>query len=589
VNISFLKEKLMLNTATKNDQTYQVALAQDIAELTAVKNEWAQKSVEKRIALLLEIKDSLLPISQQWAETAARMKGIPEGSVLVGEEWISGPYSLMSTCNALLQTLTKMKGKAFLDSLKKRNTQTGQVAVRVLPNSIWDRLLLSGVSAEVWMEDSVKVENLAQHTASSYSIAMDQRQGKVALVLGAGNIASIAPLDVLYKIFNEHQVVILKMNPVNEYLTEFLNKALKPLIDINVLRIVKGGADVGGYLCEHPDVNEIHITGSGASHDVIVWGAGEEGVHNKAGGTPKLTKPITSELGAVCPTIVVPGSWSSADLQFQAENIATQKIHNSGFNCIACQVLILPGNWDKKQTLLKTIEEAVNKLDPRHLYYPGAEERLSTFEQHSSNVIKFDRGTASPLLVSSETESTDNKYRTTEVFAPALTTFEISEVDPEAYLRAAVKFANEELYGTLGANIVIHPKTIKQIGKKRFEEIIAELRYGTVAINTWSGLGFLTPACPWGAFPGHTLEDVQSGIGFAHNTYMFDKPERVIVQSPWRPFPRNLLSGEMTLLPKPPWFVTHKKQDKIGMLLTQFQHSPSLLKLPRIFFNAFLG
>ena len=141
----------------------------------------------------------------------------------------------------------------------------------------------------------------------------------------------------------------------------------------------------------------------------------------------------------------------------------------------------------------------------------------------------------------------------------------------------------------MGANIVIHPKTIKQIGKERFEEIIAELRYGTIAINTWSGLGFLTPACPWGAFPGHTLQDVQSGIGFAHNTFMFDKPERVVVRSPWRPFPRNLLSGELTLLPKPPWFVTNKKQDKIGQLLTQFQHSPSFLKLPRILFNALRG
>ncbi|WP_158768428.1 hypothetical protein [Paraglaciecola sp. L1A13] len=239
--------------------------------------------------------------------------------------------------------------------MKKRQTQSGQTALRVLPHTIWDHLLLSGVSAEVWMEDGVTLDNLAQHTASAYNTPANQRHGKVALVLGAGNIAAIAPLDVLHKVFSEHQVLILKMKPVNEYLTDFLNDTFKPLSDINVSRIVKGGADVGGYLCEHGDVDEIHITGSGASHDVIVWGAGEEGQRNKAVGTPKLAKPITSELGAVCPTIVAPGPWTASDLTFQAENIATQKMHNSGFNYVACQMLILKFLYQSILTLLKCI------------------------------------------------------------------------------------------------------------------------------------------------------------------------------------------------------------------------------------------
>ena len=231
----------MPNTATQNTKFNPDVLEQELSDLTAAKDKWAKTSVEKRIALLLEIKNCLLPVSEKWAKTAGREKGIPEGSALVGEEWLSGPYPLMLACNALLQTLTNMEGKTFLNSLKKRKTQTGQLAVKVLPNTLWDHLLLSGVSAEVWMEDKVTLNNLSQHTAGSYDVPAEQRQGKVAVVLGAGNIASIAPLDVFHKLFNEHQVVILKMNPVNEYLTEFLNEALKPLIGINVLRIVKGG------------------------------------------------------------------------------------------------------------------------------------------------------------------------------------------------------------------------------------------------------------------------------------------------------------------------------------------------------------
>ncbi|WP_339770009.1 aldehyde dehydrogenase family protein [uncultured Pseudosulfitobacter sp.] len=555
--------------------------------LSTSRNAWARTPNAERIAILSEIKDRLLEVSEGWAETAARHKLIPSGSALVGEEWTSGPYAVMSACNGLIQTLSQMEGKAFLAALPTRQTANGQLAVRVMPHSIWDRLLLSGVTADVWMQPDVTAANLAQHTAQAYDTPPGQREGKVALVLGAGNIASIAPLDAFQKLFVEHQVVILKMNPVNDYLTEYLEAALKPLIDRDALRIVRGGAEVGGYLCTHPQVDEIHITGAAASHDMIVWGAGQEGADNKRAGTPKIDKPITSELGAVCPTIVVPGHWSDADLQFQAEHLATQKLHNSGFNCVACQMLILPADWPQKGKLLGNLRDVMAGLDARQAYYPGAEDRMQSFGDHAPGAEQFDRGSAPACIVAPA--DGDGWFARNEVFAPALSTHEIAGRDPAAYLIEAVRYANETLTGTLGANILIHPATIRQIGRKRFESIIAELHYGTIAINAWTGLAFLSTACPWGAFPGHSLQDVSSGIGFVHNTFMFDKPERVVIRAPWRPFPRNLLSGGMTLLPRPPWFVTNRRQHVVGKLLTRFQHRPSWFKLPAIFINALRG
>jgi aldehyde dehydrogenase (NAD(P)+) len=186
--------------------------------------------------------------------------------------------------------------------------------------------------------------------------------------------------------------------------------------------------------------------------------------------------------------------------------------------------------------------------------------------------------------------SADNAQyaESSEVFAPVLGVTTVAGDDAEAYLRAAIAYCNNELHGTLGANIIIHPKTRRQIGDK-WDSIIAELRYGCIAVNAWTGLGFLTVQAPWGAYPGHTLEDVQSGIGFVHNTYMFDSIDRCVIEAPFRPFPRNLLHGGMTLLPRPPWFVTNKKADKIGKLFTHFQYKPSFLKIPRIFLNALLG
>lgn len=563
-------------------EEYDVALN----ALMRAKDTWARTSVGDRIALLQQVKDNLMSVAEDWVKTATRKKQIPERSPLEGEEWTSGPYAVMSACNGLMLTLSQMEDKAFLRHLPTRTLTTGQTAVKVLPHSIWDHLLLSGVKAEVWMQDGVTAANLSDHAAVVYDIPPADRIGKVALILGAGNIASIAPLDVFQKLFLENQVVILKMNPVNDYLTEFLNIAFKPLIDVDALRIVKGDGAAGAYLTSHDAIEELHITGAGATHDAIVWGTGTEGEKNRAANTPKNDKKFTSELGAVCPTIVVPGPWSNADLKFQAEHIATQKLHNSGFNCVACQVLIMPRGWDKAATLLTNIEGVAQK-SKRGAYYPGANERMATFAGKAKNPKSVKR-VASPALLINDVDDAD-WFRTNEVFAPAMSTHDMDAPNAETYLRNAVRYANEELYGTLGANILIHPKTIREIGKKRFEEIIADLHYGTIAINAWTGLAFLATACPWGAFPGHTQQDVQSGVGTVHNTFMLENTQRVIIQAPWAPFPRGLLSGQFTLLPRPPWFVTNKKQDKVGRLLTSFQYKPSWFKIPRIFLNALLG
>ena len=39
---------------------------------------------------------------------------------------------------------------------------------------------------------------------------------------------------------------------------------------------------------------------------------------------------------------------------------------------------------------------------------------------------------------------------------------------------------------------------------------------------------------PWGGFPGHDVYDVQSGIGWAANTLMFDRPQKAVVRGPFK-------------------------------------------------------
>ena len=554
------------------------------------KDKWAQTSVAQRIEILAGIKDRLLDVAQEWAQIASRKKQIPEGSPLEGEEWISGPYTVMAACNALMLTLSRMTGKEFIGDLPSRKVSDSQISVCVLPHSIWDHLLLSGIKADIWMQPEVTAANLHQFAATAYDIPEKERRGSVSLVLGAGNIAAIAPLDCFQKLFTEHSVVLLKMNPVNDYLVDILESALEPLIEFGALRIVRGDADVGDYLCNHPDIDNIHITGAGASHDAIVWGAGEQGVDNKRQGIPRNSKRITSELGAVCPTIVVPGPWTGADIHFQAEQIATQKLHNSGFNCVACQMLIMPEQWDQGGDFLAQVKKVIAAAPERGLYYPGARKRIDDFLSQYPNAEKLsetEEGTS--RSIADITRSGDKQYaEESEVFAPVLGVTGVDGMNAEAYLRNAIVYCNENLHGTLGANIIIHPKTRRELGDK-WDSIIRELKYGCIAINAWTGLGFLTVQTPWGAFPGHGLDDIQSGIGFVHNTYMFDRVERTVIEAPFRPFQRNLMHGSLTLLPKPPWFVTNKRADVLGRLLTRFQHKPSFLKIPRIFLNALMG
>jgi hypothetical protein len=51
--------------------------------------------------------------------------------------------------------------------------------------------------------------------------------------LGAGNQNSIPIQDAFYKLFNQNQVVILKYNPVNDYIKPLVEKILQPLIEVN--------------------------------------------------------------------------------------------------------------------------------------------------------------------------------------------------------------------------------------------------------------------------------------------------------------------------------------------------------------------
>lgn len=183
------------------------------------------------------------------------------------------------------------------------------------------------------------------------------------------------------------------------------------------------------------------------------------------------------------------------------------------------------------------------------------------------------------LLVEISDDDDSAALRSTEYFAPVLGVVALPG-SGQAFLDAAVAYSNDRLQGTLGANLLIDPATEKTLGTG-FERAIAELRYGSIAINGWTAFGFITPTLTWGAFPGGTIADVGSGIGVVHNALLLDGVERSIIRGPFRPFPRwlsgairspgSLSLSKGTILPKPPWFVSARTGAEVSEGLTRFR------------------
>jgi hypothetical protein len=258
---------------------------------------WVLLKPGPKADLLESVRKTVYDQAKSWVAAAVKAKGI-EGTPLAGEEWISGPWAVLYALNRYIRTLREIArdGMPALPLERVRTRTDGQVVVDVFPVNRYDKFLLSGVRAEVWMQPGITRAGLFDTIAMLYKQSVPPR---IALVLGAGNIAAIPALDVLYKLIGDGTVCVLKMSPVNDYLGPILERALQPLIEGGYLRLLYGGPEVGKALCAHPMVDEIHITGSDRTHDAIVFGDRSDSPERKRRGEPVLQKPITSELGNV--------------------------------------------------------------------------------------------------------------------------------------------------------------------------------------------------------------------------------------------------------------------------------------------------
>ncbi|MBX7167496.1 MAG: aldehyde dehydrogenase family protein [Pirellulales bacterium] len=547
-----------------------------VRELAANRDRFRRTSVRERIRLVEECLRGLVAEADGWVAAACEAKGLQPGTSFAAEEMAAGPVAVARYLKLLAQSLRDIEAQGIPRVPGEIVVgPEGQVRVEVMPTrGLFDGILFSGFKAHVWMQPGVTPENLGDTMATIYR--HEHPPVGISLVLGAGNVSSIPPTDAFSKLFQEGQLVLVKMNPVNEYLGPFYERAFAALLREGYLRIVYGGAEAGIAAINQPLVDEVHITGSIYSHETIVWGPpGPERDLRKSAGDPLLKKRITSELGNVTPWIVVPWDYSEKELAFQAENTAAMITNNASFNCIATKMVVTWRHWPQRERFLDLLEATLGHVPRRKAYYPGAADRFRKF----TGCEGLDEHGCLPwTIVRNVAPQRDPQYFDEESFVCVCAETALDAATPADFLDAAVEFANDRLWGTLGAGLMVHPKFRREGNHEaRFQRALANLRYGTIGINHWPALSYAMISPPWGGFPGGTIAEPQSGIGWVHNTYMLDKAQKTV------------LEGPLTVFPKPFWFPTHTGAAGMAGDVLRLTADPSLWKVLKLLPAALRG
>ncbi|GAB4824152.1 hypothetical protein N2152v2_011198 [Parachlorella kessleri] len=570
--------------------TPEAELGRIVNDLSGRKQAWAKTPNKERAQLLRQCLDTTLEVFEEAADAAARAKGsYGAGS---GEDlgsWIpviTGLREYAEACEA--------DGQPSPGTIRRR--ENGQYVVDAFPQGM-EALLWGGFNGELWIQPG---KEPTQGKLYRDKAAGKEGEGGVGLVLGAGNQLPVATLDILHKLVVDDEVVVCKMNPVNEYLGPYIRRAFQPFVDKGFLEMVYGGGEVGAYLCNHPLVSSIHLTGSQATYDAIVW-QGKLKV-----GAPPLKKAVGAELGCVTPYIIVPGPWTDADLDYHADTVATGLAQNAGHNCLKAELVLTDAEWPLRDKFLAALKAKLASTTNRVAYYPGSQKKHAAFLKQfpdaeaigsgsrAADGAKLDSGTGhadiqpSPWFL--KTGLSPEQARASQPAAPvgvpagmcmcagANTQDEnwcgvMQEVafpgcggDAGKFLDAVVPYCNDKCWGTLSCAMVIHPTTQKRY-RDAYEGAIADLKYGAIAVNCPGLVAFCATKLGWGGYPGTTPQDIGSGNCFVHNTLLFDHVEKSVTRAPWK------------FHPAPFWSLQNRNSEAVCRLAARFFAGPSLPKM----------
>lgn len=557
---------------TQQQPTAISQIDRSISRLTSKKDEWAAKPVQDRLRLLDAVASAFIPLCDSWVQLGLVAKGARQDPYALGWEWAGGPMPILRYLRALKRTLTAIErtGRPPLPS-PLRTRPDGQVFANVYPSNFYERVSTPGTTVDVWMEPGLSEEDVLAEQAREYFLP--PKTGKVCAVLAAGNVSGGPFNDCLGKLFVENVVVLLKMNPVNDYIGPLLETALDRLISEGYVQVVYGGANEGSYMVNHPSVDSIYMMGSDKTYEAIVFGTGPEAQRRKDAREPLFSKPFSAELGNIAPAIIVPGPWNDRDLRYQAEQIASHLCDSGSYSCSRSRVIVQHSQWSLRHNLLDHLKTVLSGVLPRAPYYPGATELYERFVSAHPQALRIgaamDETLPWAVIPDISPDKQDEICFTTESFCPVIAETSIDAPNAADFIAKAVDFANSELWGTLSATIIVHPKSLHEPDvAASIEQAVETLRYGVVSINCLPGLGWGMAVPPWGSYPGNLPWEIQSGLGFIHNAYMYAQPQKTVMRGPFRTWPT------------PPWFPSQShRMAEICKRVVAYEARPSLSRM----------
>lgn len=342
------------------------------------------------------------------------------------------------------------------------------------------------------------------------------KEGGIIAVLGAGNYSS--SFELIRALFIDNCVVVHKPHPMNITSDKVWEKILAPLVDHRALSYCD--PEAGQALITDTRLKKIYFTGGSPTANAI-----------------KAATPVelVSECGGNNPCMIVPGDrpWSEKEIHHQALHIATFAKLNGGAACGRVQTLITCKQWPQRRAFLDAVQTAIRDETPGVTsYYPGSAKVWAEFRQHypEAKVIQPEGGALphSDLLFIEDVDP--NSYATQrEAFCQVVDEVVLdTAASAEAFLPAAVEFANSRLHGTLGASILIDEDS-KKAHRKVVDQAVTDLKYGAVAINTMAPYAWLNPFLTWGG--NEEGEQVVSGHGNFGNLLGFENIEKSIIET----------------------------------------------------------
>jgi len=228
---------------------------------------------------------------------------------------------------------------------------------------------------------------------------------------------------------------------------------------------------------------------------------------------------------------------------------------NNSYLCNSPKLLVLAEEWPQREAFVEKLRNVLKELPNPSPYYPGSHIRYERLvKSYPSDCVEKIQGPGCErpskfgaripwtlINVSADAHNLGASAKEPafrdEPFCPVLSVCTLKGTSgPEEYLAAATKMVNEHVWGTLSCSLIVHP-AVEAAVPDAVERAVAELKYGAVVLNTWSGEAYGFDHGLWGGYAGadtvEKIESVQSGIGFVGNCLLFDHPAKSVVRSPF--------------------------------------------------------